>query len=105
MISLKETVVVEGKYDKARLADILDAHIITTDGFGIFKDLEKQRLLKRLAEKNGLIVITDSDAAGFRIRSFLSGSVDKTKIKHVYIPVFSAKNPERQVLQRKEKSE
>ena len=64
MIRLKQAVIVEGKYDKHRLSAVLDALILTTDGFGIFKDTEKQRLLRRLAAERGLVVLTDSDAAG-----------------------------------------
>ena len=71
MIKIKEAVIVEGKYDKIRLSSLIDALIITTDGFGIFKDKEKMNLLRRLAETRGLLVITDSDSAGFVIRNHL----------------------------------
>ena len=86
MLKLKEAVIVEGKYDKIKLDSILDACILTTDGFGIFKDKEKQKLIRRLAKEKGIIVLTDSDSAGFVIRSFLSGIVPKEQIKNVYIP-------------------
>ncbi len=86
MIKLKQAVIVEGKYDKIRLESLLDATIIQTDGFAIFKDKEKQRLIRRLAEKNGILILTDSDSAGFKIRSFLGGSITKGQVIHAYIP-------------------
>lgn len=86
MIKLEQAVIVEGKYDKIKLSSFLDALIIETDGFGIFKDREKQRLIRRLADEKGIIIMTDSDSAGFKIRSFLGGSIPKDKITHVYIP-------------------
>ncbi len=86
MIKLKQAVVVEGKYDKIRLESLLDATIICTDGFAVFKDKEKQKLIRRLAEKNGILILTDSDSAGFKIRSFLGGSIPKENVKHAYIP-------------------
>ena len=86
MLSLKEAVIVEGKYDAIKLSNMVDALILTTDGFGIFKDKEKQALLRRLAETRGLIVLTDSDSAGFLIRSFLRSAVPQGNVKHVYIP-------------------
>lgn len=86
MIKLKEAVIVEGKYDKIKLSAIIDAVIIETDGFGIFGDKEKLDLIKKLAVQKGLLILTDSDRAGFKIRDYLSGSVDKSLIKHAYIP-------------------
>lgn len=86
MIKLKQAVIVEGKYDKIRLESLLDATIICTDGFAIFKDKEKQKLIRRLAEKNGILILTDSDSAGFKIRAFLGGSLPKDKVTHAYIP-------------------
>lgn len=86
MIKLKQAVIVEGKYDKIRLESLIDATIIQTDGFAIFKDREKQRLIRRLAEKNGILILTDSDSAGFKIRSFLGGSIKKGEVRHAYIP-------------------
>ncbi len=86
MIKIKEAVIVEGKYDKIKLSSIIDAPIITTDGFGIFKDKQKQRLIRNLAEKRGILILTDSDSAGLLIRSFLGGSIKKEYIKHAYIP-------------------
>ncbi len=86
MIKLDRPVIVEGKYDIIKLSNIIDTLIIKTDGFGIFKDKEKQKLLRRLAGEKGIIVMTDSDSAGFLIRNFISSSVPTDKITHVYIP-------------------
>lgn len=86
MIKLDRAVIVEGKYDKIRLSNILDALIITTDGFSVFQNKEKQKFLRRLAEEKGLVVITDSDSAGFMIRNFISSCVPKDRVINVYIP-------------------
>ena len=86
MIKIKEAVIVEGKYDKIKLSSIIDAPIITTDGFRIFKDKEKQRFIRNLAEKRGILILTDSDSAGLMIRSFLGGTIKKEYIRHAYIP-------------------
>ena len=86
MIHLKQAVIVEGKYDKIKLSSIIDALIITTDGFSVFKDREKIALIKGLAEKDGVIVLTDSDSAGFKIRNYIKGCTQKGKIINIYIP-------------------
>ena len=86
MIKLDMPVIVEGKYDIIKLSNIIDGLIIKTDGFGIFKDREKQQLIRRLAGEKGIIVLTDSDSAGFMIRNFISSVVPKDKIINVYIP-------------------
>ncbi len=86
MIKIKQAVIVEGKYDKIKLSGIIDAPIIQTDGFGIFKDKELQKLIRILAEKRGILVLTDSDSAGFKIRSFIGSTVDQKYIKNAYIP-------------------
>lgn len=86
MIKISKPVIVEGKYDIIKLSNMIDGLIIKTDGFGIFKDKEKQHLLRRLADEKGIIVLTDSDSAGFMIRNFISGVVSKDKITNVYIP-------------------
>lgn len=86
MIKIKQAVIVEGKYDKIKLSSILDAVIIETDGFKIFKDKEKQNLIRKIAEICGILILTDSDSAGFKIRSFISGAVPSDKIMHAYIP-------------------
>jgi len=85
-IKLNEVVVVEGRYDKIRLETVVDAIIITTEGFGVFNDKEKQAMLRKLAAERGLLVLTDSDAAGFVIRRFLNGCIEPSLIKHAYIP-------------------
>ena len=86
MIKIKQAVIVEGKYDKIKLAGVLDAIIIQTDGFAVFKDRDKQRLIKRLAQTRGIVILTDSDSAGFKIRSFIGGMVGKEMVRHAYIP-------------------
>ena len=91
MIKTDRAIIVEGKYDKIRLENIVDATIISTDGFGIFNNKELQNLIRRLAQTKGLIILTDSDAAGFMIRSFISGAVDNSLITHVYIPELRGK--------------
>lgn len=85
-IKIREVIIVEGKYDKIALEPVVDAIIITTDGFGIFKDKEKQKLIRRLADERGLLILTDSDGAGLVIRNFINGCVDSSKVKHAYIP-------------------
>lgn len=86
MIKIKQAVIVEGKYDKIKLSTVLDTVIIPTEGFGIFKDKEKQKLIKRLAQTRGIVILTDSDSAGFKIRSFIGGSVPQDCVYHAYIP-------------------
>lgn len=79
-------IIVEGKYDKIKLSSILDANIITTEGFGIFSKSEKLSLIRKLAEHAGIIVMTDSDGAGTQIRGHISSAVPKEKLIHLYIP-------------------
>lgn len=86
MIHLDQAVIVEGKYDKIKLSSILDAVIIETGGFAIFKNKELLDMIRKLADASGVIILTDSDAAGFKIRGYLSGALPKDKVKHVYIP-------------------
>lgn len=86
MIKLSKPIIVEGKYDIIKLSNLIDGLIIKTDGFGIFKDKEKQKLIRRLAGETGIIVLTDSDSAGFIIRNFLTSSLPADRITHVYIP-------------------
>lgn len=86
MIKIEQAVIVEGKYDKIKLSSIIDAVIISTNGFNIFKDTEKIELIRYFAEKTGIIILTDSDSAGFTIRSHIKGAVKKGKIINVYIP-------------------
>ena len=86
MHKLREVIVVEGRYDKNTLSQVVDAVILETSGFGIFNDREKRALLRRLALERGLIVLTDSDGAGFQIRNAIKGWVDPALVKHAYIP-------------------
>lgn len=86
MIKIKEAVIVEGKYDKIKLSSLIDALIIETDGFHVFKDGEKVKFIRSLADERGLIILTDSDSGGFLIRNYISSGIPKEKIKHIYIP-------------------
>ena len=86
MVKIKETIVVEGRYDKNTLSQIVDAPILETNGFGIFKDKEQMALLRRVAEVRGLIVFTDSDGAGFVIRNHIKSAIPGKYLKHAYIP-------------------
>jgi len=86
MVKIREAIVVEGRYDKNTLSQIVDAPIFQTDGFGILKNKEQLALLRRVAEQRGLIVFTDSDGAGFVIRNFLKGAIRPEYLKHAYIP-------------------
>ena len=86
MLRIRKAIVVEGRYDKNTLSQLVDTVIIETSGFGIFKDKERLALLRRLAEKRGLIVLTDPDGAGFVIRSHLRGSLPPDRVKHAYVP-------------------
>ena len=86
MHSVREVIVVEGRYDKNALSQVVDAVIIETGGFGVFNDKEKQKLLRTLAQARGLIVLTDSDGAGFVIRNHIKAWVDPKLVKHAYIP-------------------
>lgn len=86
MVRVREVIVVEGRYDQNTLRQIVDADVVCTDGFAIFREHERQALLRRLAEKRGLIVLTDSDGAGRLIRGFLNGIVDPSTVKNAFIP-------------------
>lgn len=90
-LTIPYPVVVEGKYDKIRLSNIINAHIVTTDGFGVFKGEEKRMLLRRLAQRSPLIVLTDSDGGGKIIRSHLSGMIPKNRLIQLYIPQIKGK--------------
>lgn len=85
-LRIREAIVVEGRYDKAALAGVVDTLILETAGFGVFKDAERLAFLRRLAAVRGLIVLTDSDGAGFVIRNHLKGAIPKDQLKHAYIP-------------------
>ncbi len=85
-IKINETVIVEGKYDKIRLSSLIDANMIELGGFRIYNNKENLALIRRIAEKTGIIVLTDSDSAGFRLRHYLSSAIPSEMIKNVYIP-------------------
>ena len=86
MIKLGPVILVEGKYDKIKLSQIFDTTILTTDGFGIFKQKDKVAMLRKLAETHGLLVFTDADGAGLVIRNFLKGAITGGKVYHAFIP-------------------
>ena len=86
MLKIKEAIIVEGRYDKNSLSQVVDGLILETSGFGVFKDGEKLELIRRLAQRQGIIVLTDSDGAGFVIRNYLKGAIPKDQVKHAYIP-------------------
>lgn len=91
MVKIKEAIVVEGRYDKNTLSQILDAPILQTNGFGIMNDKEQLELLRSVAKKRGLIIFTDSDGAGFVIRNYLKGAIPNEYLKHAYIPDVAGK--------------
>lgn len=97
LIKLKRIVIVEGKYDKINLQNYIDATIITTDGFGIFKNKDKQVLLRFLCNKNGAVIITDSDNAGAQIRAFIKNICKDADIINVYLPQISGKEKRKSV--------
>ena len=86
MLRIREAIVVEGRYDKNTLSRVVDGVILETSGFSIFQDSEKLNLLRRLAAQRGLIILTDSDGAGFLIRNFLKGAIPPEQVKHAYVP-------------------
>lgn len=86
MLRVKEAIIVEGRYDKNTVLQAVEAAVIETGGFGIFRDAEKRRYMKLLAERRGIIIMTDPDGAGFVIRNFLKGCVDAKYIKNAYVP-------------------
>ena len=86
MVKIREAIVVEGRYDKNTLSQIVDAPILETAGFGIMKDKAQLALLRKVAQTRGLIVFTDSDGAGFVIRNYLKGAIEPALLKHAYIP-------------------
>ncbi len=85
-LKINQAIIVEGKYDKLKLSNIVDAFILETNGFSLFKDKKKLSFIKKLANEKGIIIMTDSDHAGFMIRNYISSGVDKSKIINVYIP-------------------
>lgn len=91
MKKIRESILVEGRYDVNKLKQIVDTQVIETSGFGIFRNEEKRALLRKIAEKRGLIILTDSDRAGFLIRNHLRGMLPKEQVKHAYIPQIEGK--------------
>lgn len=91
MVKIKEAIVVEGRYDRNTLSQTVDATIFETNGFGIFKNKEQMALLRTVAQKRGLIVLTDSDGAGFVIRNHLKSAIPGAYLKHAYIPDIAGK--------------
>ena len=97
MVKIREAIVVEGRYDKNTLSQVVDAPILETAGFGIFKDRQQMALLRRVAEKRGLIVFTDSDGAGFVIRNHIKSAIPGKYLKHAYIPDIPGKERRKSV--------
>lgn len=91
MIHLKQTIVVEGIYDKIHLESLVSSPILTTNGFSIYKEREKQALLQKIACKTGIVILTDSDHAGFQIRNYLAAILPEGSYHHVYIPEIAGK--------------
>ena len=86
MYKIKETIVVEGIYDKIKLSRFIDAVIIVTNGFCVFSDDRILESIKKMADETGIVILTDSDSAGFKIRNYIKQSLPKEKVKHAYVP-------------------
>lgn len=97
MVKIKEAIVVEGRYDKNTLSQIVDAPIFETNGFGIFRDKEQMALLRQVAQRKGLIVFTDADGAGFLIRNHIKSAIDARYLKHAYTPDIMGKERRKKV--------
>ncbi len=91
MLKIKEIIIVEGNYDKSKLENLVDATIVVTDGFMIYKDKKKSEMIKALAQKHGAIIFTDSDSAGFKIRNYLKNILKGSNVRHAYIPDIEGK--------------
>lgn len=91
MIKIKEAIIVEGRYDRNTLSQLVDAPILETSGFHIMKDKRQLEFLRSVAQKRGLIILTDSDGAGFVIRNYLKSAIPATQLKHAYIPDVAGK--------------
>ena len=94
---IKEVIVVEGRYDKNTLLQVVDATVVETGGFSVFNDQEKLTFFRRLAEKQGLILLTDPDGAGFVIRNYLKGTIDPSLVKQAYVPDVYGKEKRKKV--------
>lgn len=97
MYKVKELIVVEGIYDKIKLSGIVDGAIFVTNGFTVFTNEDMQKTIRRLGEKNGIVILTDSDSAGFKIRNFVKQLLPSSKVKHAYIPDVSGKEKRKRV--------
>jgi len=97
LIKISKPVVVEGKYDKIKLSSVIDARIITTEGFGIFNESKKKDFIVKLAEKDGIIVLTDSDGAGLVIRNYFNSILPKDKLTHLYTPEVYGKEKRKKI--------
>ena len=102
MVRVREVIVVEGRYDKNTLSQVVDATILETRGFGVMKDKALLSLLRQAAEKRGLILLTDSDGAGFVIRNYLKGAIPAGQLKQAYIPDMFGKERRRRRLEKRE---
>lgn len=91
MLNVKEAIIVEGKYDKIKLSGFVDSFIFVADGFSVFNNKKDQQTIKTLAEKTGIVILTDSDSAGIKIRNFIKQLVPKEQVKHAYIPEIAGK--------------
>lgn len=98
MLKIKEAVIVEGKYDKVKVSKLFDTLVITTNGFRIFSDKDKLHMMKDVAKKFGVIILTDSDGAGFVIRNYLKAILPKDKVKHAYIPQIQGKEKRKELV-------
>ena len=97
MLKIKETIIVEGVYDKIKLSRFLDAMIFVTGGFSVFNNKKEIETIKTLAEKTGIVILTDSDTAGFKIRNFIKQNIDKSLVKHAYIPEIHGKEKRKRI--------
>ena len=91
MIHIKEAIIVEGRYDVNKIKQLVDTVVIETNGFGIFNNKEKLALIRRIAAERGILILTDSDGAGFVIRNYLRGAIPKEQVRHAYIPQIAGK--------------
>ncbi len=103
LLNIKQTIVVEGKYDKIKLSEFISSNIICTNGFRIFKDRDKLNIIRKIAEKTGIIILTDSDYAGFMIRNYLKKTIDKKYIIDAYIPVVYGKERRKSIFSKEKK--
>jgi len=97
MIKIREAIIVEGVYDKTKLEQFIDAVIIPTNGFALFRDADRMEMIRKLAEKRGIVILTDSDRAGFLIRRHIQSCIPQEQIKHAYIPEIAGKEKRKRV--------